>query len=166
MGAGRRNWNNTATNLQSSNRNNNTPTKSNNNIGFRVARPLGAVSPEAAPRRFLPARIAASIGRPRPCRVQGPPGRSVCPPLGGETKNRSLATVSRQAKAVAGYRYTHHAILPGKTYCTSIVGSFRRTVLFTRYGMAVKAVLLSMVCLVFPTIARRRTAFILSDPAS
>ena len=44
------NWNNTATNLQSSNRNNNTPTNSNNNIGFRVARPLGAASTGAAPR--------------------------------------------------------------------------------------------------------------------
>ena len=31
------NWNNNATNCRSANRNNNTPTNTNNNIGFRVS---------------------------------------------------------------------------------------------------------------------------------
>ncbi len=35
-------WNNNENNLRSSNRNNNDPTNENNNVGFRVARPLNA----------------------------------------------------------------------------------------------------------------------------
>ena len=34
------NWNNNSNNLASSNRNNNNPTNENNNVGFRVAKPL------------------------------------------------------------------------------------------------------------------------------
>ncbi|MCL2209125.1 MAG: SUMF1/EgtB/PvdO family nonheme iron enzyme [Treponema sp.] len=32
-------WNNTAANVRSANRNNNTPTNRNNNLGFRLVRP-------------------------------------------------------------------------------------------------------------------------------
>jgi len=35
-------WNNNENNLRSSNRNDNDPSNENNNIGFRVARPLRA----------------------------------------------------------------------------------------------------------------------------
>jgi formylglycine-generating enzyme required for sulfatase activity len=47
------NWNNTANDIESSNRNNNNPTNENNDIGFRVAGPWTrrAVAKAAGPLR-------------------------------------------------------------------------------------------------------------------
>ncbi len=75
------NWNNTENNLRSSNRNNNDPTNENNNIGFRVARPMSAlpVPPGGAMRQKLPVRTNAFLRRPhsetaQPCHgVNTPP---------------------------------------------------------------------------------------------
>jgi hypothetical protein len=51
-------WNNTAANVRSANRNNNTPSNRNNNLGFRLLRPqlAGAAAP---PNRMEPWRLFA-----------------------------------------------------------------------------------------------------------
>jgi hypothetical protein len=92
--------------LRSSNRNNNNPTNENNNIGFRVARPMGALPDQwrGAFRQKLAARTAVSMGILRPCRVQGPLGRPGCPRPRGQPKNTRPVTASRRQlpKTVAG----------------------------------------------------------------
>jgi|GEM_PF-1066017 len=68
------NWNNSSGNLASSNRNNNSPTNENNNVGFRVA---GSWPGRAFVRFLEEPRLAARIAEggclPRPCRTQEPP---------------------------------------------------------------------------------------------
>jgi hypothetical protein len=69
------NWNNTSGNLASSNRNNNSPTNENNNVGFRVAGSWPGKTFGFSPDKpLLAARIAEGKCRPRPCRAQEPPG--------------------------------------------------------------------------------------------
>jgi hypothetical protein len=68
------NWNNTSGNLASSNRNNNSPTNENNNVGFRVAGSWpGSAFGFSPDKPLLAARIAEGKCRPRPCRAQEPP---------------------------------------------------------------------------------------------
>jgi hypothetical protein len=76
------NWNNDSGNLTASNRNDNSPTNENNNVGFRVAGSwLGKASGFFPDKPPLAARIAEGRCLPRPCRAQEPPdvpaGRSV-----------------------------------------------------------------------------------------
>jgi hypothetical protein len=69
------NWNNSSGNLASSNRNNNSPTNENNNVGFRVAGSWSENTFGSFPDKpLLAARIAEGKCRPRPCRAQEPPG--------------------------------------------------------------------------------------------
>ena len=68
------NWNNTSGNLASSNRNNNSPTNENNNVGFRVAGSWpGSAFGFSPDKPLLAARIVEGKCRLRPCRAQEPP---------------------------------------------------------------------------------------------
>jgi hypothetical protein len=78
------NWNNTANNLESSNRNDNDPTNENNNIGFRVASPwtrrAAAKRPvRRGPKQESSARIAAAIVGAATAPNSGTTGRSGVP---------------------------------------------------------------------------------------
>jgi hypothetical protein len=61
-------FNNNENNLRASNRNNNDPTNENNNIGFRVARPLKKGHAFPTVRSWRCENVAMQ------CRVQGPAG--------------------------------------------------------------------------------------------
>jgi hypothetical protein len=96
--------------LRSSFRGLGVPTIEDNNIGFRVARPMSAppVQPGGAMRQKLPARTAAFLRRSQPCRVQGPPGS----PVRGEGWEATPRTKQTRPAAAGRKRNPWRGICP------------------------------------------------------